>query len=92
MKKKILVTGSAGFIGYHVSKKLLEAGWSVFGIDNLNSYYSVQIKKNRIRELTKNVKFKFKKIDLINYKKIYKINLKENNKGIKNYGKNLKNG
>ena len=73
MKKKILVTGSAGFIGYHVSKKLLEAGWSVFGIDNLNSYYSVQIKKNRIRELTKNVKFKFKKIDLINYKKIYKL-------------------
>lgn len=73
MKKKVLVTGSAGFIGYHVSKKLLESGWSVFGIDNLNSYYSVQIKKNRIRELTKNVKFIFKKIDLINYKEIYKL-------------------
>ncbi|PYG89492.1 UDP-glucuronate 4-epimerase [Ruminiclostridium sufflavum DSM 19573] len=46
--KKILVTGNAGFIGMHLSKKLLTEGYHVLGIDNLNDYYSVDLKKQRI--------------------------------------------
>ena len=48
---KILVTGAAGFIGYHVCKKLLEEGYSVIGIDNLNSYYDVDLKNARLKEI-----------------------------------------
>jgi UDP-glucuronate 4-epimerase len=48
---KILVTGAAGFIGYHISKKLLSEGYTVIGIDNLNDYYDVGLKKNRLKEL-----------------------------------------
>ena len=42
---KILVTGCAGFIGYHLSKRLLEKNIVVFGIDNLNNYYDIELKK-----------------------------------------------
>jgi len=42
--KKILVTGTAGFIGYHLAKKLLERGDEVVGLDNINDYYDVNIK------------------------------------------------
>ncbi|TDQ31176.1 NAD-dependent epimerase [Zeaxanthinibacter enoshimensis] len=48
---KILVTGAAGFIGYHVAKKLLEAGHEVVGLDNINDYYSPQLKYDRLKEL-----------------------------------------
>ena len=48
LKKNILVTGSAGFIGFHTAKKLLDKGHEVVGIDNLNDYYSVQLKKQRL--------------------------------------------
>ncbi|MDB4593264.1 NAD-dependent epimerase/dehydratase family protein [Paracoccaceae bacterium] len=48
----ILVTGSAGFIGYHVSKTLIEQGYSVVGIDNLNNYYEVSLKKARLALLS----------------------------------------
>jgi UDP-glucuronate 4-epimerase len=48
---KILVTGIAGFIGYHVAKKLLELGYDVFGFDNLNTYYDVNLKYARLKEL-----------------------------------------
>ncbi len=48
---KILVTGSAGFIGYHLSKKLLERGDEVVGIDNINDYYDVNLKYGRLKEL-----------------------------------------
>ncbi|RXF67027.1 SDR family NAD(P)-dependent oxidoreductase [Hansschlegelia zhihuaiae] len=47
----ILVTGVAGFIGYHVAARLLREGTSVVGIDNLNSYYSVELKRRRLKEL-----------------------------------------
>ena len=50
---KVLVTGAAGFIGYHISKKLLENGIEVIGFDNLNSYYDRNLKKNRIKEIKK---------------------------------------
>lgn len=49
--KKILVTGCAGFIGYHVSNKLLDLGHSVIGIDNINDYYSTELKYARLQKL-----------------------------------------
>lgn len=42
---KILITGAAGFIGFHLAKRFLRAGVAVFGLDNLNDYYSIQLKK-----------------------------------------------
>lgn len=48
---KILVTGTAGFIGYHLAKKLLERGDEVVGIDNINNYYDVNLKYGRLKEL-----------------------------------------
>ena len=48
---KILVTGVAGFIGFHLSRRLLKSGHEVVGIDNLNSYYDVRLKKDRLRNL-----------------------------------------
>ncbi len=75
---KILVTGAAGFIGMHVCIKLLKNNFTVFGIDNLNSYYSVELKKKRILEIEKLKKnFVFKKIDLLHKVKLKKIIEKE---------------
>ena len=48
---KILVTGAAGFIGFHVSKKLIDLGFEVYGIDNLSAYYDVRLKLDRLKEL-----------------------------------------
>ena len=70
---KILVTGSCGFIGFHLSKYFLEKNNFVVGIDNLNSYYSVKLKKDRLKELNKNKNFKNFKFDLQNKKKINAI-------------------
>ena len=52
MTKTYLVTGAAGFIGFHVSLKLLERGEHVVGLDNLNDYYDVDLKKKRIQICT----------------------------------------
>jgi UDP-glucuronate 4-epimerase len=60
----ILVTGAAGFIGYHVAEHLLERGESVIGLDNLNSYYSVQLKKDRLALLEGREGFEFLRADL----------------------------
>lgn len=49
--KKILVTGAAGFIGYHISQRLIREGFYVTGLDNLNDYYSIQLKEGRLKEL-----------------------------------------
>ena len=73
---RILVTGNAGFIGFHLSKKLLMQNYSVFGIDNINNYYDTDLKKNRLKELKKNKNFHFYKTDLANKKAINKT-LKE---------------
>ena len=62
---KILVTGAAGFIGFHLSRKLLERGEEVVGIDNLNDYYSVELKEARLAELSPHESFRFEKIDLV---------------------------
>ena len=70
---KVLVTGCAGFIGFHLSKKLIKESYKVYGIDNLNDYYDVNIKKNRLKILKKFKNFNFYKIDLVNNKKIKNI-------------------
>ena len=49
-KVKILVTGSAGFIGFHLFRRLQSAGYDVLGVDNLNDYYDVNLKFGRLRE------------------------------------------
>ena len=61
---KILVTGAAGFIGMHLSKRLLERGDEVVGIDNLNDYYDVQLKMDRLKQLEGYDKFTFLKMDM----------------------------
>lgn len=70
-KKTILVTGAAGFIGFHTVKKFLEMNYKVVGIDNLNDYYDVSLKKRRIKEI-KNKNFTFVKLDFTNYKLLVK--------------------
>ncbi|MEI8276002.1 MAG: NAD-dependent epimerase [Hyphomicrobiales bacterium] len=60
----ILVTGAAGFIGYHVSRRLLEGGRTVVGLDNLNSYYDPKLKDARLVELGKFPGFRFIRLDL----------------------------
>ncbi|MBV8044585.1 SDR family NAD(P)-dependent oxidoreductase, partial [Pluralibacter sp.] len=60
---KFLVTGAAGFIGYHVCDRLLKAGHQVVGIDNLNDYYDVSLKQARL-DLLNSPDFTFHKIDL----------------------------
>lgn len=64
MNKKIVVTGCAGFIGFHLSAFLLGKSYQVIGLDNLNSYYDPQLKNDRLAILNQNEKFSFHKIDL----------------------------
>lgn len=59
-----LVTGAAGFIGFHVARRLLENGRAVVGLDNLNSYYDPKLKEARLSELAKHPGFKFVRLDL----------------------------
>ncbi len=71
---KVLVTGAAGFIGYHVTKTLLKKNITVVGIDNLNKYYDSKLKKARLSDLKKlKKKFTFYKTDLENYLRLSKI-------------------
>lgn len=62
--KRILVTGAAGFIGFHLSKRILEEGGEVIGFDNLNDYYEVSLKESRLEILNKYEKFTFIKGNL----------------------------
>ncbi|MDB4164438.1 GDP-mannose 4,6-dehydratase [Flavobacteriaceae bacterium] len=90
---KILVTGTAGFIGYHLVRKLIDLGHNVVGIDNINNYYDIQLKYDRLKEsgiykenlkssgeLIKSKKLKsyfFSKLDLCNKVKLVKLFRKE---------------
>ncbi len=65
---KILVTGAAGFIGFHLSRRLLEDDHQVTGLDNLNDYYDIGLKKDRIRQLEPFDQFSFVKLDLADRK------------------------
>ena len=65
---KIFITGSSGFIGFHLSKKLLDSGHSVHGFDSMNNYYDVKLKKARYEILKKYKKFSFTKNNLENQK------------------------
>lgn len=71
--QKILVTGVAGFIGYHLAKALCEQKYEVIGIDNLNDYYDVNLKKARLDKLKINKNFLFKKIDLCEREKFFNL-------------------
>ena len=61
---KVLLTGAAGFIGMHVSQLLLARGDTVVGLDNLNDYYSVQLKRDRLARLTPSPAFRFVQMDV----------------------------
>ena len=68
---QVLVTGVAGFIGMHIAKQLLENGCKVVGIDNLNDYYDIELKKARLSQLNcKSYDFEFEKIDINETEKI----------------------
>ena len=71
-KEKILVTGAAGFIGMHVCKRLLDDSHFVIGLDNLNDYYDVKLKKDRLLQLKPYKNFKFIKQDVANQKAMAK--------------------
>lgn len=80
---KILVTGCVGFIGYHLVQKLIDKKNTVIGIDMINNYYDVNLKKKRLKQinLSRNKKnFSFNKFDISDIKKLNKIFLKHNDK------------
>jgi UDP-glucuronate 4-epimerase len=72
-KRSVLVTGAAGFIGFHLSKKLCGLGYAVTGIDNLNNYYDVNLKHSRLNQLKATSGFKFQQLDLVDQKGINEL-------------------
>jgi UDP-glucuronate 4-epimerase len=72
-KKHVLVTGAAGFIGFHLSKRLCEQGYTVSGIDNMNNYYDVGLKKSRLSLLQNLPDFTFHQIELTDKSAIDKV-------------------
>ena len=69
---KFLITGAAGFIGFHTCSQLLKQGHEILGVDNLNDYYEVSLKKSRLNLLKADPKFTFFKLDISNYSKLQK--------------------
>ena len=71
---RILITGACGFIGFHLTKKLLKKKkYKVYGIDNFDDYYSISLKKKRKKELLNYNNFLFYKIDIKNSKKLEQV-------------------
>jgi UDP-glucuronate 4-epimerase len=64
MNNPVLVTGAAGFVGFHLAQRLLAAGRNVVGVDNMSSYYDTRLKEARLAELRKSNRFSFVKLDL----------------------------
>jgi UDP-glucuronate 4-epimerase len=75
--RKILVTGSAGFIGFHLCKRLIDRGDKIIGIDNLNNYYEVTLKVERLKHIEGRRHFKFIKIDIMDKNSIAMLFAKE---------------
>ena len=73
MKDTVLVTGAAGFIGFHLCRKLLSLGHHVLGIDNLNDYYDPKLKQDRINQLHDESGFDFAKLDLTETSRISEL-------------------
>ncbi|SPF43072.1 Protein CapI [Syntrophobacter sp. SbD1] len=73
LQKPVLVTGAAGFIGFHIALKMLEAGLPVAGLDNLNDYYDVRIKQDRLSLLARHAGFKFFKLGLEDHPSIERL-------------------
>ena len=78
--KTVLVTGSAGFIGFHLIKELLRNGFNIIGVDNLNNYYKLKHKKLRLSDLSKFIKennyderYTFYKVDISSKKDLYNV-------------------
>jgi UDP-glucuronate 4-epimerase len=65
LRGPVLVTGAAGFVGFHFSRRLLEDGWQVVGIDNLNAYYDPKLKNDRIAQIAAQEGFHFEPLDLV---------------------------
>lgn len=72
-KKTILVTGAAGFVGYYLSEKITSEGHKVIGIDNMNDYYDVQLKEERLSKIKDNALFTFVKLDLTDKEGLEKL-------------------
>ena len=70
--EKILVTGCSGFIGMHLCESLLKDNYSVMGLDNMNSYYDVKLKEDRLSRLNVYDCFNFKEIDIADGEKLNK--------------------
>lgn len=70
---RVLVTGAAGFIGYHVAQRLLSLGHQVTGVDNLNSHYDVNLKRDRIQQLTPQPEFQFHEADITDVETIPRL-------------------
>jgi UDP-glucuronate 4-epimerase len=67
---KVLVTGAAGFIGFHLCRRLLDKGYTVVGIDNMNPYYDVHLKESRLVQLKAHDRFTFEKLDIADLKSL----------------------
>ena len=71
--ERILVTGSAGFIGMHLCRSLLEDGYIVYGIDNMNDYYDVSLKEKRLNVLCDYGNFIFNKVDISDLQDVERV-------------------
>ena len=70
---KILITGTAGFIGFHAAQHFLDRGWEVSGVDNFSSYYDVRLKRDREALLRKNPKYRSFELDICDHEKLQTV-------------------
>jgi len=82
MTAPLLVTGAAGFVGYHLANALLDRGETVLGVDNLNDYYDVHLKEARLAKLESRSGFRFVRLDLANRERTAELFARENPKRI----------